>query len=263
MVTTEIRLDIDAVRDEIVVSWQASIASGLRPDAFAPPLDRRYRTPVGLVRAARPVIGRLNADLRGTDVSIVVSDAGSRVICSNPSSATGEQLLNQFYLLPGYCWDVAIVGTNALGLAASLDAPAVVVGDEHFMDALVVVGAAAVPIHDPRTEHMVGVVALICPAESANALLVPVAKQAAAEIEQRLARRRSALGWSSLTDAEGALAELVGLGLTNREAAARLLVSRHTVDAHLRNIFRKLDITSRVQLAHVVATHTAQPAVSN
>jgi DNA-binding CsgD family transcriptional regulator len=76
-----------------------------------------------------------------------------------------------------------------------------------------------------------------------------------------LARRHAALGWSSLTDAERALAELVGIGLTNREAAARLFVSRHTVDAHLRGIFRKLDITSRVQLAHVVATHAAKFAV--
>jgi DNA-binding CsgD family transcriptional regulator len=72
----------------------------------------------------------------------------------------------------------------------------------------------------------------------------------------------AALGWTSLTMAERRLAELVGAGLTNKQVAARLFVSRHTVDAHLRHIFRKLEITSRVQLARVVATNTA-PAVTH
>jgi DNA-binding CsgD family transcriptional regulator len=251
------------VRDEVVISWHASSAAGLRPDVFAPSFDPRFRTPVGLLRAARPVIARLGADLRGTDICIVLSDASERVVCRHPSSGPRENFLNEISLAPGYSWGITSVGTNAIGLAGALDAPTLIVGGEHFMDALTVTSAAAAPVHDPRTERLVAVVALVCPAESANSLLIPVAKRVAAEIEQRVTGRDTTLGWTSLTDAERALADLVGVGLTNREAAARLFVSRHTVDAHLRNIFRKLDITSRVQLAHVVATNTAQPAVSN
>ena len=66
---------------------------------------------------------------------------------------------------------------------------------------------------------------------------------------------RPVVGWSSLTESERAIAHLVAQGLTNREAAAHLFVSRHTVGAHLRQIFRKLEINSRVQLAHLVALH--------
>jgi DNA-binding CsgD family transcriptional regulator len=59
-------------------------------------------------------------------------------------------------------------------------------------------------------------------------------------------------GWGRLTDAERAVAELVASGYTNREAGAKLFLSPHTVDYHLRHIFRKLDIDSRIQLARIV-----------
>lgn len=57
-----------------------------------------------------------------------------------------------------------------------------------------------------------------------------------------------AYGWSSLTDTEVAVAEQVAQGLTNREAAAHLYLSPHTIDYHLRQVFQKLDVRSRVEL---------------
>lgn len=61
------------------------------------------------------------------------------------------------------------------------------------------------------------------------------------------------LGWSSLTPAQRGVAELVAAGLSNREVAARLFLSRHTVDSHLRQVFTRLGIASRVDLARLVA----------
>jgi DNA-binding CsgD family transcriptional regulator len=60
------------------------------------------------------------------------------------------------------------------------------------------------------------------------------------------------LGWASLTDTELAVAERVAGGLTNREAGAQLYLSPHTIDFHLRQIFRKLDVRSRVELTRLV-----------
>jgi DNA-binding NarL/FixJ family response regulator len=48
------------------------------------------------------------------------------------------------------------------------------------------------------------------------------------------------------------VAEVVAEGLTNVEAAHRLFLSRHTVDFHLRQIFRKLEVRSRVELARAL-----------
>lgn len=54
---------------------------------------------------------------------------------------------------------------------------------------------------------------------------------------------------ADLTPQEAAVAALVGRGLTNQQIANRLCISPHTVNYHLRQIFRKLAIPSRVHLA--------------
>jgi DNA-binding CsgD family transcriptional regulator len=74
--------------------------------------------------------------------------------------------------------------------------------------------------------------------------------------------RPDATAWATLTNAERSLAALVARGMTNRQVAERLFISRHTVDAHLRHIFRKLAITSRTGLAHLVALHALTPEPS-
>jgi len=58
--------------------------------------------------------------------------------------------------------------------------------------------------------------------------------------------------WARLTDSEQHIAEQVARGLTNRETATRLFLSPHTVDYHLRQIFRTLGVQSRVELARIV-----------
>ena len=71
---------------------------------------------------------------------------------------------------------------------------------------------------------------------------------------------RPASGWDSLTDAERRIADLVAQGLSNRQVANRIFLSTHTVAFHLRHVFWKLGITSRVQLARMAAEQAAADA---
>ncbi|MGW7535360.1 AAA family ATPase [Amycolatopsis sp. NPDC054798] len=63
-----------------------------------------------------------------------------------------------------------------------------------------------------------------------------------------VARSRSSHTYDRLTMQEMHIAREVAAGATSKEVATRLFLSPRTVDAHLRNIFRKLGITSRRQL---------------
>jgi DNA-binding CsgD family transcriptional regulator len=66
---------------------------------------------------------------------------------------------------------------------------------------------------------------------------------------------RPVQGWDSMTDTERRITELVSEGLTNRQAAEQMFISAHTIAFHLRQIFRKLSIGSRVELARLTAEH--------
>jgi DNA-binding CsgD family transcriptional regulator len=66
---------------------------------------------------------------------------------------------------------------------------------------------------------------------------------------------RATTGWESLTKTEWLVVEEVCAGRSNGEAAANLGISRRTVESHLRSIYTKLDIRSRVAL---VVGHTTR-----
>ncbi|MBF6351030.1 helix-turn-helix domain-containing protein [Nocardia flavorosea] len=76
------------------------------------------------------------------------------------------------------------------------------------------------------------------------------AERAAGELRAtgEVVRRRSEHTYDELTMQEMHIARQVAAGATSKEVATRLYLSKRTVDAHLRSIFRKLGITSRRQL---------------
>jgi DNA-binding NarL/FixJ family response regulator len=65
-----------------------------------------------------------------------------------------------------------------------------------------------------------------------------------------------------LSERELQIADAVRLGLTNKEIARELRISPTTVKTHLENIFQKLHVTHRVQLAILAGSPLAQTAKS-
>jgi DNA-binding CsgD family transcriptional regulator len=80
------------------------------------------------------------------------------------------------------------------------------------------------------------------------------------DLAVRRRAQRPVTGWASLTDTERKVALVVAEGVTNAEAAERMYLSRHTVDFHLRHIFQKLTIRSRVELVRATLDQTGRPS---
>ena len=74
-------------------------------------------------------------------------------------------------------------------------------------------------------------------------------------VRRNLQPARPADGWAGLTDSEIGVVRLVAEGKTNREVAARLYLSPYTVNTHLRHVFTKLGIRSRVDLVRLFVLH--------
>ena len=69
-------------------------------------------------------------------------------------------------------------------------------------------------------------------------------------------------GLAGLSSREREIAELVAAGQRNREIADSLFLSVRTVEGHLARTFRKLEVSTRTQLAALVSAASEDPSES-
>jgi DNA-binding CsgD family transcriptional regulator len=81
----------------------------------------------------------------------------------------------------------------------------------------------------------------------------PMAERAAQELRAsgETARKRNPSTLLNLTPMERKVAQLVSTGLSNKDVAAQCWVSPRTVAFHLRNVFTKVAVSSRTELAQL------------
>jgi DNA-binding CsgD family transcriptional regulator len=72
-------------------------------------------------------------------------------------------------------------------------------------------------------------------------------------------RDRPATGVSSLTPTERAAARLAATGISNPQIASQLFMARGTVKMHLSNVYLKLGVANRTELARSIAPHPEGP----
>jgi DNA-binding CsgD family transcriptional regulator len=75
---------------------------------------------------------------------------------------------------------------------------------------------------------------------------------------QHARRARPATGWDALTPTETKIAYLVGEGRSNPDVAARLFLSRNTVQTHVSHILTKLSARSRTEIVREALRHPAE-----
>jgi non-specific serine/threonine protein kinase len=82
-------------------------------------------------------------------------------------------------------------------------------------------------------------------------LRVAVAQAIEAGERRRRAGGQRLTGWAALTRREQEVAMLVADGMSNRQIAERLVVSKRTIDSHIEHILGKLAYSSRAQIARL------------
>jgi DNA-binding CsgD family transcriptional regulator len=103
-----------------------------------------------------------------------------------------------------------------------------------------------------------------CGAERDTARVLKKLRRLGVRNVRGMSADRPTSGWESLTRAELRVVRAIVDGRTNREAASMLFLSPHTVDSHLRRVFSKLDIKSRVELTkHFVAREAFSPVLAD
>lgn len=150
------------VRAEVAESWDRSLAAGVSVDEDEAPItldvdrlrEQREAHPLAAVFGALDdVLGQAARDVGAV---MAVSDASAQLlwVCGAPSALREAERIG---FVEGSNWDERLAGTNAPGVALTLDRPVRVIGQEHFRRSVQRWSCAASPVHDPATGQLLGV----------------------------------------------------------------------------------------------------------
>lgn len=158
----------------------------VHPDRVYLDYVRPPDTDTVLIRAASPVLKELADDLGPQDISVILTSPDGLVVERVAADTKLVAALDKVQLAPGYSYAEEFTGTNGIGTALTIGAPAFIRGSEHYIGALSHLACAGSPIRDPITGRVLGALDLTCWASRSDPLLVVLAKTASHQIEDRI-----------------------------------------------------------------------------
>lgn len=191
--------DVDAtylksspLRSVVADSWRRSLAGGVDPDrgagqSLSEPLS------VGALRdghplaQALPVIQRLlinDAEDSGVVVAIGAANGTLLWVEGDPGVRRRAEAMN---FVPGADWSECRAGTNAPGTALALDREVQIVGTEHYSRVVQPWSCTAVPVHDPATGALIGVIDLTGGEQVASLQTLGLVRATVVAVENHLA----------------------------------------------------------------------------
>ena len=184
---------LEAVRRIVSDSWQRSL-SALPPtgrDSAELGLDtdelRRLRAEGPLARAL-PIVRRLLIEpARDTGLVVAIGDAQGRLLWVEGDHQSLRRTESMGFAV-GADWSETAMGTSAPGIVVATGAPASVAQAEHFSPVVREWSCTAVPLVDPHTRALMGVLDITGGDEAVSPLSLPLLTAAAAAIESELAQ---------------------------------------------------------------------------
>lgn len=233
------------VRPAIERSWRRSVTHHVAADASAARFVNVIDPASPLLVAAVPVIEHWQDSLAGMRVAIFLSDRDGQIVARRGDRADLRRF-DRASAAEGFDFSESSLGTNGLGTAIEDRGPVFVRGGEHFSATLEPLACAGVPIRCPGTGRVIGSLAFATAAETASPLMLAMARQAAAQIEQRIAQTAMPAGVAAIAAAlaggrratrpvlvlseQGVIANTLALGFVAPEMHAQLWEQLETLD---------------------------------
>ncbi|MFF4560279.1 SpoIIE family protein phosphatase [Streptomyces sp. NPDC001435] len=184
----------EGVRAPILGSWQRCRTLGLSPDQSGLPFREDLDTDGRLVHAAVPVLDRLQSRFTGSAMNISIADAHGAVLLRRFGDASLARTFPAIQRVPGFVFAEQYAGTNGIGLALAERQLVRVCGAEHFAERSQGSACRALPVRDPLSGRIEGVLCFGYPRDAEHPALATVIREAAEAIERRL------LGQSSVRE---------------------------------------------------------------
>ena len=234
------------VRPAIERSWRRAVAQHIAADAAAARFVNAINTDDPLLRAAAPVVEHWQDCLSGMHVATFLSDRSGQIVARRVSDRGDMRRLDQVFAAEGFDFSESSLGTNGLGTAIEDRVPVFVRGGEHFSESLESQACAGAPIRDLGTGQVLGSLAFAALADTASPLMLAMARQAVAEIEQRFAQAAAPPGLAAAITAiaggrlasrpvlvlseQAVIANTLALGFVSAELHAALWETLRSVD---------------------------------
>jgi transcriptional regulator of acetoin/glycerol metabolism len=184
-----------AVRRLVAESWQRSLASHLDPDRVVPELEfddddlREYRDAHPLALVLPTIHSLLIRHTFDSGLIVAIGDEAGRLLWID-GDRTLRRKAEGMLFVEGADWSEHAVGTSAPGTALALGHGIQIKGEEHFNRIVHPWSCTAVPVHDPSTGAVLGVIDITGGDDAVAPATLPLVEAAVAAVESELRIRR-------------------------------------------------------------------------
>ncbi|MET8567554.1 SpoIIE family protein phosphatase [Streptomyces sp. NPDC004783] len=175
-----------AVRSVVLSSWQRCQHRGILADRVSIPYFMDVDRDEAFAHTARPALEQLQSRFSGMDIVIALCNSRAQVLERWVGVPSLSRQLESLRLDPGFGWLEGAVGTNGIGTALADRRPAFIRGSEHFADVNRYFACAAVPVRDPLSGRIRGVINVSSLRDLGDPKMLSMARDTAATVERLL-----------------------------------------------------------------------------
>lgn len=179
------------LRAPILNSWRRCASMGVSPERIAPPYQADLDMEDRLVRAAAPVLERLESELAGARVGVILADRHGVILRCRAGEKALYKHLEAVRLAPGFTYTEEYVGTHGIATALEERRDFQAFGAEHFVGSLQPFVSVGAVVRDPLSGSLEGVVGLTSLCADADTAMAARVREAAEAIALRLLEERT------------------------------------------------------------------------